>query len=163
MWSYRGFIKSNCDDVYYKKMRGPIDVLFAFKIFSLPVPTRPGTRTFWQVPDQSRPEVKNPYPSDPAVDHWSMIQIQSGGPFWNSFFLFSPHTDWRGHHPNPSEKVSLNLIEVFVRMHLYRTSISSGGVLCAEQSANWFDHISQKLAALDPFSDQLPPQCSITD
>ena len=48
------------------KMRGPIDVLFAFKIFSLPVPTRPGTRTFWQVPDPSRPEVKNPYPSDPA-------------------------------------------------------------------------------------------------
>ena len=39
-------------------MRGPIDVLFAFKIFSLPVPTRPGTRTFWQVPDPSRPEVK---------------------------------------------------------------------------------------------------------
>ena len=48
------------------KMRGPIDVLFAFKIFSLPVPTRPGTRTFWQVPDPSRPEVKNPYPSDPG-------------------------------------------------------------------------------------------------
>ena len=41
-------------------------MLFAFKIFSLPVPTRPGTRTFWQVPDPSRPEVKNPYPSDPA-------------------------------------------------------------------------------------------------
>ena len=50
------------------KMRGPIDVLFAFKIFSLPVPTRPGTRTFWQVPDPSRPEVKNPYPSDPVLD-----------------------------------------------------------------------------------------------
>ena len=50
------------------KMRGPIDVLFAFKIFSLPVPTRPGTRTFWQVPDPSRPEVKNPYPSDPALE-----------------------------------------------------------------------------------------------
>ena len=50
------------------KMRGPIDVLFAFKIFSLPVPTRPGTRTFWQVPDPSRPEVKNPYPSDPVTD-----------------------------------------------------------------------------------------------
>ena len=40
--------------------------LFAFKIFSLPIPTRPGTRTFLQVPDPSRPEVKNPYPSDPA-------------------------------------------------------------------------------------------------
>ena len=55
------------------KMRGPIDVLFAFKIFSLPVPTRPGTRTFWQVPDPSRPEVKNPYPSDPA--HHPTISI----------------------------------------------------------------------------------------
>ena len=53
------------------KMRGPIDVLFAFKIFSLPVPTRPGTRTFWQVPDPSRPEVKNPYPSDPDYVLWS--------------------------------------------------------------------------------------------
>ena len=51
------------------KIKGPIDVRFAFKIFSLPVPTRPGARTFWQVPDPSRPEVKNPYPSDPA--HWS--------------------------------------------------------------------------------------------
>ena len=49
------------------KMRGPIDVLFAFKIFSLPIPTRPGTRTFWQVPDPSHPEVKNPYPSDPNL------------------------------------------------------------------------------------------------
>ena len=48
------------------KMRGPIDVHFAFKIFSLPVPTRLGTRTFWQVPDPYRPEVKNLYPSDPA-------------------------------------------------------------------------------------------------
>ena len=50
------------------KMRGPIDVLFAFKIFSLPVPTRPGTRTFWQVPDPSRPEVKNLYLSDPVAE-----------------------------------------------------------------------------------------------
>ena len=41
-------------------------MLFAFKIFSLPVPTRPGTRPFLQLPDPSRPEVKNPYPSDPA-------------------------------------------------------------------------------------------------
>ena len=51
------------------KMRGSIDVLFAFKIFSLPVPTRPSTQTFWQVPDPSHPEVKNPYPSDPGVGH----------------------------------------------------------------------------------------------
>ena len=50
------------------KMRGPINVRFAFKIFSLPVPTRPGTRTFWQVPDPTRPEVKNPYPSDPGCN-----------------------------------------------------------------------------------------------
>ena len=57
------------------KMRGPIDVLFAFKIFSLPVPTRPGTRTFWQVPDPSRPEVKNPYPSDSAP--WLAIRTRT--------------------------------------------------------------------------------------
>ena len=44
----------------------PIYVLFAFKMFLLPVPTRPGTRPFLQVPDPSRPKVKNPYPSDPA-------------------------------------------------------------------------------------------------
>ena len=50
------------------KKRGPVYVIFAFKIFSLPVPTRPGTRTFWQVPDPSRPEVKNPYPSDPVEE-----------------------------------------------------------------------------------------------
>ena len=43
-------------------------MLFAFKFFSLPVPTRPGTRTFLQVADPSRPEVKNPYPSDPGDD-----------------------------------------------------------------------------------------------
>ena len=36
-------------------------------IFSLPVPTRPGTRLFWQVSDPTRPEVKNPYPSDPDL------------------------------------------------------------------------------------------------
>ena len=44
-------------------------LLFAFKIVSVPVPTRPGTRTFLQVPDLSRPEVKNPYPSDPGPDN----------------------------------------------------------------------------------------------
>ena len=48
------------------KMRGLLHALFAFKIFALPIPTRPGTQTFLQVPDPSRPEVKNPYPSDPA-------------------------------------------------------------------------------------------------
>ena len=45
---------------------------FAFKIFSLPVPTRPGTRTFLQVPDPSRPEVENPYPSDPGCDKYQV-------------------------------------------------------------------------------------------
>ena len=63
------------------KMRGPIDVLFAFKIFSLPVLTRPGTRTFWQVPDPSRPEVKNPYPSDPVP----------GTPFLDLCFILHQH------------------------------------------------------------------------
>ena len=50
------------------KMRGFIYSAFGLYIFPLPVPTRPGTRTFLQVPDPSRPEVKNPYPSDPAQD-----------------------------------------------------------------------------------------------
>ena len=68
VWSYCGFIKSNCDDIMRSmvKMRGLLHAFFAFKIFSLPIPTRPGTRTFLQVPDPSRPEVKNLYPSDPA-------------------------------------------------------------------------------------------------
>ena len=57
------------------KMRGPKDVLFAFKIFSLPVPTRPGTRAFWQVPDPSRPDVKNPYPSGPDVKFPFRIRV----------------------------------------------------------------------------------------
>ena len=42
-------------------------VLFAIKIFSLPVPTRPGTRTFWQVPHPSRPEVKKYHPQALAM------------------------------------------------------------------------------------------------
>ena len=42
-------------------------------MLSLPVPARPGTRTFLQVPDPSRPEVKNPYPSDPAGITYSVI------------------------------------------------------------------------------------------
>ena len=41
-------------------------VLFAFKIVSLPVPTRLDTRTFLQLPDPSCPEVKNYYLSGPA-------------------------------------------------------------------------------------------------
>ena len=35
----------------------------AFKIFSLPVPSRPATRSFCHYPTRSRPEVKNHYPS----------------------------------------------------------------------------------------------------
>ena len=68
VWSYRGFIKSNCDDNMMSMVKndGIPHALFASKIFSLPIPTRPGTRTFLQVPDPSHPEVKNPYPSDPA-------------------------------------------------------------------------------------------------
>ena len=62
------------------KMRGLLHALFAFKIFSLPVPTRPGTRTFWQVPDPSRPEVKNPYPSDP-VDNIVVQKSTLGGEY----------------------------------------------------------------------------------
>ena len=53
-----------------------IYVLFAFKIFLLPVPTRPGTRTFLQVPNPSHPEVKNPYPSDPAAHPYNPVHHQ---------------------------------------------------------------------------------------
>ena len=42
----------------------PIYVLFAFKIFLLPVPTRPGTRPFLQVPVPSRN--KKPLPVGPC-------------------------------------------------------------------------------------------------
>ena len=35
----------------------------AFKIFLLPVPSRPATRSFCHYPTRSRPEVKNHYPS----------------------------------------------------------------------------------------------------
>ena len=79
----------------------PIYVLFAFNILLLPVPTRPGTRAFLQVPDPSRPKVKNPYPSDPAgsvlpskwlfIHPWHRVQEEdkkvrvfsapAGGPF----------------------------------------------------------------------------------
>ena len=40
------------------------------------VPTRPGTRTFLQVPDPSRPKVKNLYPSDPDPNHHHHHQHQ---------------------------------------------------------------------------------------
>ena len=42
------------------KMRGPIDVLFSFKIFSLPVPTRPGTQTFCNYLTRPVPKSKTP-------------------------------------------------------------------------------------------------------
>ena len=64
-------------------MRGLLHALFAFKIFSLPVPTRPSTRTFLQVPDPSRPEVKKPYPSDPAYK----ALLIGGLKTWNSTLL----------------------------------------------------------------------------
>ena len=56
-------------------------MLFAFKIVSLPIPTRPGTRTFLQVRDPSRLKVKNPYPSDPGqvLKHGSVhLPLMSG-------------------------------------------------------------------------------------
>ena len=42
--------------------------ILAFKIFSLPVPSRPATRSFCHYPTRSRPEVKNHYPSVSGVD-----------------------------------------------------------------------------------------------
>ena len=40
--------------------------ILAFKISSLPVPSRPATRSFCHYPTRSRPEVKNHYPSGPV-------------------------------------------------------------------------------------------------
>ena len=68
-------------------MRGSVYVLFAFEICSLPVPTRPGTRTFWQVPDPSRPEVKKPYLSDPA--YYRSITIHHHPTFLDPFAIIS--------------------------------------------------------------------------
>ena len=39
------------------------DVIFSIKIF---LTTRPGTQTFWQVPDPSRPKAKKHYTSGPS-------------------------------------------------------------------------------------------------
>ena len=60
-------------------MRRFLHAFFAFKIFSLPIPTRPGTRTFLQVPDPSRPEVKNPYPSDPGQGPHGVVHLSALG------------------------------------------------------------------------------------
>ena len=75
VWSYYRFIKkSNCDDVYYEN-EGAYICAFAFKIFSLPVPTSPDTQTFWQVPDPTLPKVKNPYPSGPCEKtQWCLMK-----------------------------------------------------------------------------------------
>ena len=50
-------------------------MLFASKFFPLPIPTRPGTRTFLQVPNPSRPEVQKPYPSGPVGCHRKWHQL----------------------------------------------------------------------------------------
>ena len=59
--------KSNCDDVYYEN-EGTCTYMYflPLKFSQYPSQPVPVTRTFWQVPGPSRPEVKNPYPSDPA-------------------------------------------------------------------------------------------------
>ena len=50
----------------------PIYVLFAFQIFFLPVPTRPDTRTFLQVPVPSRSQ--KPLPVGPCI--WLLTSIK---------------------------------------------------------------------------------------
>ena len=63
---------------------GNLYVIFGPKIFSLPVPTRPATRTFCHYPTRSRPEVKNHYPS----------VSDSGlacGPFYSNLLLLMMH------------------------------------------------------------------------
>ena len=53
----------------------------AFKIFSLPVPSRPATRSFCHYPTRSRPEVKNHYPSVSGREAMSWIYAL----FWRTF------------------------------------------------------------------------------
>ena len=98
------------------------NVLSAFKIFLLPVPTRPGTRTFLQVPDPSRPEVKNPYPSDPDhapfasnVTHIFAIYYggvggEEGGKITEKFYPGFPFKVWL--------EVGSTLPELFLRLLL---------------------------------------------
>ena len=69
------------------KMRGLLHALFAFKIFSLPIPTRPGIRTFLQVPNPSRPEVQKPYPLGPAHSP-SAVSFIIFSLYLNSYSLF---------------------------------------------------------------------------
>ena len=63
--SYCVFMQSEwvVDDEKKKTVR----LFSVFKVFSLPVPSRPGTRAFFQVPDPSRPKVINQHPSGPDV------------------------------------------------------------------------------------------------
>ena len=58
--------KSECDK-WWCQWRKCLNwyVIFCLQNFSLPVPSRPGSWTFFQVPDLSRTEVKNHYQSGP--------------------------------------------------------------------------------------------------
>ena len=95
-WSYRGFIKSNCDDIMRSmlKMRELLHALFASKIFSLPIPTRPGTRTFLQVPDPSHPEVKKTYPPGPGHHHHHRAHASKVASRWLGIIRMSVRHNW---------------------------------------------------------------------
>ena len=61
-----GSLHRSCIAVVYPTLELICD--FCLKIFALPVPTRPATRTFCHYPTRSHPEVKNHYPSVSAED-----------------------------------------------------------------------------------------------
>ena len=60
--------------------------ILAFKIFSLPVPSRPATRSFCHYPTRSRPEVKNHYPS--VSDRGSMEQFPRHWKIYMQYFSY---------------------------------------------------------------------------
>ena len=79
------------------------DVWFlAFKIFSLPVLSRPATRCFCHYPTRSRPEVKNHYPSVSALEGFQFIISfpEFWNPLWPRLQRGPPDGDMRTHLQN---------------------------------------------------------------
>ena len=101
---------------------------FAFKIFSLPVPTRPGTRTFLQVPDPSRPEVKNLYPSDPAHRTESQKITKSNIEKFPLFLLGNVlNAGLKSCSPSSVQMLNLHVIHHMCTASMYIWTVQCGG------------------------------------